>query len=756
MKHQEDGNGSFQREGPPGGRGTAHGTLMPTEDRSLAMPLSTPPPAPTQNPKALLAAFRRTWFISVSVGLLFGCAAAAVTWYLVDAPYTAFSELLIKSTPEKVVFAERDRSGFQTYKETIMRRAKSPFVLAAAIRDQEIANLPIIAQAQYPVDWLEQNLRVSSPAAEFIRLSLSGESPRELADVVNAVTEAFLKELETVEHVERRKRKQNLDDIHRELEDKLRGKRTSLVMFAKKLGGVNDEALTMQQQLAVQYVGQLRREHTRIRFELMQTQTDIASKKTGRPSQTDVSISADFVDYEIDQNVEVRQIQSRIAKLENRFSRTEKVAEPDNPELQELKKQLDEVKIDLLLKKQEIRPKIVQQLQAGLTAASAASLSELAETVKLLTFQEQTLKRELESQNIKSKAIGIESFELQVLKSDIEQQDTIRKRVSEEIQRLGIELGAAPRINIIRKAEAPHFRTMGKKYKVTALAGFAVFGFFAGGIVLLDYRGRRISSLDEVIDGLNMRILGSLPIMPRWMANGSTQGGGRKSAMRSIWTESIDSTRTMLLRDASLESMNIVMVVSAMEGEGKSTLACHLATSLARAGRKTLLLDSDMRRPSLHKVFEVPLNPGFSELLRGNAEFEDVIHPTSPEGLFIMPAGKIHQQTLSLLAKDAAEGVFEKLKEDFDFIVVDSAPVLPVTDSLMIGQHVDSAIFSIRRDVSRFGKVSAAYQRLTMLGIPVLGAVVIGLDETSYGYRHPYRYYAYGNGYNLHPEGSGP
>jgi Mrp family chromosome partitioning ATPase len=169
------------------------------------------------------------------------------------------------------------------------------------------------------------------------------------------------------------------------------------------------------------------------------------------------------------------------------------------------------------------------------------------------------------------------------------------------------------------------------------------------------------------------------------------------------------------------------------------------------------LIDSDMRRPNVHKTFDTELTPGFCELIRGDVELDEVIRPVSPDGLFIVPAGKINQETLQLLAKDAAEAVFERVKADFDFIIVDSAPLLPVTDSLLVGQHVDAALFAVRRDVSRYAKTAAACQRLSMLGVPLLGAVVIGLDESSYGYRYPYRYYNYGYGssygYHLHAPG---
>ncbi|MCH7990267.1 MAG: CpsD/CapB family tyrosine-protein kinase [Planctomycetes bacterium] len=317
-----------------------------------------------------------------------------------------------------------------------------------------------------------------------------------------------------------------------------------------------------------------------------------------------------------------------------------------------------------------------------------------------------------------------------------------------------IELGAAIRTTGHQKATVPHQPDLAKKYKLTVMAGLGVFSLIVVVIVWFEFQARRISSLEEVVEGLSMRIIGSLPIVPNWMSNGKHTGKkSRHSIVRSIWTESIDAARTVLLRDTALESRKVVMVCSAVGGEGKTTLACHLATSLARSGRKTLLVDADMRRSSLHKVFDVEDVPGFCELLRGDVELEDALRPVSPEGLQLLTAGKINQLALRALSSDAPVELFKRFKEEFDFIIVDSAPLLPVTDSLLVGQHVDAALFAIRRDVSRYGKVATACERLAMLGIPLMGAVVIGLDETSYGYRYPYRYYSYGGyGYNVHSE----
>jgi capsular exopolysaccharide synthesis family protein len=175
------------------------------------------------------------------------------------------------------------------------------------------------------------------------------------------------------------------------------------------------------------------------------------------------------------------------------------------------------------------------------------------------------------------------------------------------------------------------------------------------------------------------------------------------------------------------------MVTSAVAGEGKTSLSSHLAVSLARAGFRTLLIDGDLRRPRLHELFDLEDGPGLNEVLRGEAAAGDVVRPTSVAKLALVPAGAWDGGSTEALAQGGLEAVFAGLKEQYDFLVVDSSPVLPVVDSLLIGQHVDAAIFAILRDVSRAPAVYAAYERLGSCGIRVLGAVINGTREGIHG-----------------------
>jgi Mrp family chromosome partitioning ATPase len=136
----------------------------------------------------------------------------------------------------------------------------------------------------------------------------------------------------------------------------------------------------------------------------------------------------------------------------------------------------------------------------------------------------------------------------------------------------------------------------------------------------------------------------------------------------------------------------------------------------------------------------VPLEPGFSELLRGEATLDDVLQETTAPNLYLLPAGRCDRKALHALAQDSAADWFERVKERFDFVLIDSCPVLPVTDALLLAQHADAVLFSVLREVSRLPQVKAALGKMNACGGRVLGAVVNGTvsDVGSYGRRYLY------------------
>jgi polysaccharide biosynthesis transport protein len=174
------------------------------------------------------------------------------------------------------------------------------------------------------------------------------------------------------------------------------------------------------------------------------------------------------------------------------------------------------------------------------------------------------------------------------------------------------------------------------------------------------------------------------------------------------------------------------MITSASKGEGKSSLSSHLAISLARTGRRTLLADFDLRSPSAHRLFEIARGPGVCELLRGEVDVDEVVVPVMAD-LDVIPAGSRDALAVRTLAQDGLSDLIARMKARYDFVVIDSAPLLPVADSLLLSQHVDAVVLSVYREVSRMPTVFAGHERLAGLGVRVLGVVVTGVPAAHYG-----------------------
>jgi succinoglycan biosynthesis transport protein ExoP len=241
------------------------------------------------------------------------------------------------------------------------------------------------------------------------------------------------------------------------------------------------------------------------------------------------------------------------------------------------------------------------------------------------------------------------------------------------------------------------------------------------GIAYLEFLGRRLNGPNQLDEGLGIRVVGTLPpLNARRMMN-------PKHPLVAQLTESIDSVRTALMHDSTSKARQVVLVTSPASKEGRTTVASQLAASLARAGRRTLLIDGDLRHPALHLLFDVPLEDGLCEVLRAEADVTDVVRPTHAEGLWLMTAGYCDADAVHAMATDQIQPIFEKLRSEYDFVIIDGAPVLGLSDSLMMGQHCDGALLSVLRDQTSVPSIYKASELLRDVGVRLIGSVVNGV-----------------------------
>ena len=345
-------------------------------------------------------------------------------------------------------------------------------------------------------------------------------------------------------------------------------------------------------------------------------------------------------------------------------------------------------------------------------------------------------------------SLSKDALNLESTKDELRFTERNAELIGQEVANLEIELKAPPRVTLYEKAEVPRAGNEKKRHMATGLAGLGASPWSCWASPGSTPRVRRIDRVDEVVQGLGMELVGTLPplsVRPRRALSSSAAERDRNET--GLLMEAVDSTRAMLMHVLRNESIQTVMVASAQKGEGKTSLACHLATSLARARQRTLLIDCDLRCPTIQMLFDLPLGPGVCEVLRGEVDVADIIQPTSAPLLSLLTAGRCDASAIEALAHGSLQRIFDEVRDQFDYIIVDSAPVLAVADSLQVCQHVDAVLFSVLRDVSRLPRIHAAYEQLSRLGVRMLGVVVAGTQLEDHGYHYSYQGHAVGAGH---------
>jgi capsular exopolysaccharide synthesis family protein len=693
---------------------------------------------------AVVAGLRRRWFLILFLGLLLGCGAAAAVWNIIPTSYTAFTELRIDHGRGDTPWNNHKASqaDVSSYRQATVQRVRETFTINRALRDPGVANCPTLRPQEYKDLWLQEKLEVRPTGSGNIRIALSGDRPTDLAKIVQAVTDAFLVgEVEFYES-DLRTRLVQIKDVQQKESSHREELKSRLALLNRQIQSSSQAENQLKIQLQNEVFVQLRKEFGDVRLQMIQKSAQLAALEGDDPEKlvAQADIPSEIVDAELAKDELFQGLVGALSRQESLTLSYQKRTQPlqaarvaAEERLQALTEEVNSIRD---ARRPEIRKRLLESLPK--TASTPSTKEQLIAELERLKIYEQQYRQQLDENKSESSQIGLRMIEQQDLMNELADVELRVKSLDDQVWRRSLELenGKAP-VQLYLKAEIPRLPDEGKRVKMSAAAGAGGFGLVAALILWLEVLTRRISTPEDVEQRLKLRVVGSIPLMPRAMTRSATPASSSKTAYwQSVLTESIDSARTMLLRLAKVDGVKTVMIASAMGGEGKTTLACHLATSLARGGRKVLLMDCDVREPSVHQVFDFPNRLGFCEVLNGTASFAEALVESSQPGLSILPAGLLDHITLQRLALDQFGELLTEISNDYDFVIVDSAPVLPVTDSLMLAPHVDGIIMSVRRDVSRLTKVAAAVQRLLMLGSPVLGVVTIGLEgaEQSYYY----------------------
>lgn len=207
---------------------------------------------------------------------------------------------------------------------------------------------------------------------------------------------------------------------------------------------------------------------------------------------------------------------------------------------------------------------------------------------------------------------------------------------------------------------------------------------------------------------------------------------------KSITAEAYRTLRTNIQYSSFDKEVRVIVITSSEAGEGKSTTAGNLAISFSQAQKKTIMIDCDLRKPSLHKKFKISNMIGLSDLLKGRESLKEAVHQYN-NYLDILTSGKVPPNPSEMLGSHSMENLIERLKEEYDIIIIDSAPLQAVTDAQILSRKADGTILVVRAEKTKRDSVMQAKELLQKVDANILGVVLNGVENIRKKY-----YYYYG------------
>ena len=426
----------------------------------------------------------------------------------------------------------------------------------------------------------------------------------------------------------------------------------------------------------------------------------------------------------------------QVAQLSTQFG-------PSYPKLAQLNSQLQEVETQM----QTETRKVAARLRGDYLAAAQ---------------REGMLRSALEKQKQEANKLNESAIEYSLLKRDVDANRTLSEGLLEKLKEAGVTAGL--RSNNFRIVDVARVPTAPSGPSLPRNLGFALaLGLSTGlGLAFL------LEGMDNTVrtpeQAQTISALPSLGMIPLGSRRSKAIAGGQKLSLasskeavelvtqsrpRSQMAESYRALRTSLLLTFVGGPPKVILITSALPEEGKTTTSVNSAIVLAQKGARVLLIDADLRRPSIHKTLGMGPRIGLSNVLTGNATLQQTIVPSTvlPD-LFILPAGTPPPNPAELLASVKMKSVLDQLRAEYDHIVIDTPPTLSVTDAVVMSTNADAVVLVIRSGHTTKPALRRARDLLMQVNARISGVLVNAVDLSSADYYYHYEYQGkYGRGY---------
>jgi capsular exopolysaccharide synthesis family protein len=387
---------------------------------------------------------------------------------------------------------------------------------------------------------------------------------------------------------------------------------------------------------------------------------------------------------------------------------------------------------------------------------------------------EELLRKDVQQQNKVANELKQSSIQYDSLRRDLEAGKTILESVQQRVKEAGVAAGLrSTNVQIVDKAEVPKYPYSPDLRRNLVLALMLGLAGGLGFAMFLNYLDNNVKTPEDVEEMLGLPALGLIPSLKSARGRyGYLAGKGRQKANAnalakqgvelaslvagsSLIAEAYRGLRTALLLSTPENPPKTIMVTSARAQEGKTTTVCNTALSLAQTGKKVLILDCDMRRPKIRKIFQMN-GSGLSEYLTGQIDFSKVVQETTIPNLFLAHSGTIPPNPGELLGSAKMQEAITAATAMFDFVLIDTPPMMSVADPLIVAPMTDGVILVTKGGKNQPEVLRKAKKNLELVRARILGVLCNNVNLRSSDYHYYYHQYLDYDSYVSHEDKKRP
>lgn len=544
--------------------------------------------------------------------------------------------------------------------------------------------------------------------SRLVDIGFSSVDPQLAADMANAHAKAYIQQNAEMKYSASKDATDWLSDRLAEQRKKVEESEAALQKYKEEHDAV---AVEDRQNIVVQRLADLNGAATKAKMARIEKESEYNQIKAVQGTPAIETVPA------VMSNEYLQKLKSQIGDLQRQEAQLAEKYGDRHPEMVKVRTalQTEQAKLD-----SEIN-KVVESVKAEYQAALA---------------QENSLVGALNTQKADALALNRKGIEYSVLSREAESNRQVYEALLQRTKETGIsgELKSS-NIRVVDSAEVPTRPVLPQRQRDLSVATINGLVLALGLVFLFEYLDNRIKSPQELRAHLGLPFLGMIPAIdssgPTLLHNG----------VPPQFAEAIRGVRTNVLFSSADEGVRMIVVTSAGPGEGKSMFSSNLSVSLAQAGQRVLHIDADMRRPRVHEIFELSQEPGLSNLLVGDCKPSEAVKITTVQNLCVLPAGMIPPNPAELLGSKRCTEYFATLSEHFDWVIIDSPPVLAVSDASILANSATGVLFVVGADQTSRRTAKAAVDQLHSVQAHVIGAVLnrVDLDRNAYYYSTYYR-----------------